>query len=49
MPKPPLLLTALTSAQRAQAQERFEIIRPSLEEGVTQAQVARTHNTLMVT
>ena len=43
MPKPPQPLTALTSAQRAQAQERFEIIRPALEEGVTQAQVARTH------
>ena len=43
MPKPPLPLTALSEAQRAQAQERFEIIRPALEEGVTQAQVARTH------
>ena len=43
MSKPPLLLTALSEAQRAQAQERFEIIRPTLEEGVTQAQVARTH------
>src|SRR2546421_1256602 len=44
MPKPPLPLTALTSAQRAQAQERFEIIRPTLEEGISQAQVARTHD-----
>src|SRR5215469_4559960 len=43
MPKPPLPLTALSEAQRAQAQERFEIIRPALEEGVTQAQVARAH------
>jgi putative transposase len=43
MSKPPLPLTALSEAQRAQAQERFEIIRPALEEGVTQAQVARTH------
>jgi len=43
MLKPPLPLTALSEAQRAQAQERFEIIRPALEEGVTQAQVARTH------
>jgi putative transposase len=44
MLKPPLPLTALSEAQRAQAQERFEIIRPALEEGVTQAQVARAHN-----
>lgn len=44
MLKPPLPLTALSEAQRAQAQERFEIIRPALQEGVTQAQVARTHN-----
>ena len=36
-------LTALSEAQRAQALERFAIIRPALEEGVTQAQVARTH------
>ncbi len=43
MLKPPLPLTALSEAQRAQAQERFEIIRRALEEGVTQAQVARTH------
>jgi putative transposase len=43
MLKPPLPLTALSEAQRAQAQKRFEIIRPALEEGVTQAQVARAH------
>jgi putative transposase len=36
-------LTALSEAQRAQALERFAIIRPALEEGVSQAQVARTH------
>jgi putative transposase len=36
-------LTALSDAQRAQALERFAIIRPALEEGVSQAQVARTH------
>jgi transposase InsO family protein len=35
-------LTALSEAQRAQAFERFTIIRPALEEGVSQAQVART-------
>lgn len=36
-------LTALTEAQRAQALQRFTIIRPALEDGITQAQVARTH------
>lgn len=36
-------LTALSEAQRAQALERFAIIRPALEEGVSRAQVARTH------
>jgi transposase len=35
-------LTALSEAQRAQAVERFTIIRPALEEGVSRAQVART-------
>ena len=34
-------LTALSEAQRAQAFERFTIIRPALEDGVSQAQVAR--------
>jgi putative transposase len=34
-------LTALSEAQRAQALERFTIIRPALEDGVSQAQVAR--------
>jgi putative transposase len=37
-------LTALSEDQRAQAQTRFTIIRPALEDGVSQAQVARTHN-----
>jgi putative transposase len=36
-------LTSLTEAQRAQAVTRFTIIRPALEDGITQAQVARTH------
>ena len=40
----PVPLTALTEAQRAQAQTRFSIIRPALEDGISQAQVARTHN-----
>jgi putative transposase len=35
--------TALSEAQRAQALERFTIIHSALEEGITQAQVARTH------
>lgn len=44
MTKPPVPLTALSEDQRAQAQSRFTIIRPALENGVTQTQVARTHN-----
>ncbi len=43
MEKPSVPLTALSEAQRTQALERFAIIRPALEAGVTQAQVARTH------
>src|SRR5260370_17489214 len=39
-----LPLTALSEAQRAQALERLEIIRPALEKHVSQAQVARTHH-----
>lgn len=38
-----LPLTALSEAQRAQALERYTIIRPALEKEVSQAQVARTH------
>ncbi|GCE22056.1 Mu transposase C-terminal domain-containing protein [Dictyobacter kobayashii] len=41
LPVPPL--TALSEEQRAQAQGRFAIIRPALEDGVTQAFIARTH------
>jgi putative transposase len=37
-----LPLITLSEAQRTQALERFAIIRPALEEGVSQAQVART-------
>jgi transposase-like protein len=44
MTKPPVPLTALSEEQRAQAQSRFAIIRPALEDGITQAQVARSHN-----
>jgi putative transposase len=39
----PFPLTSLSEAQRAQAQERFTIIRPALEKEITQAEVARTH------
>jgi putative transposase len=42
MTEPFFPLTALSEAQRAQALERFTIIRPALEDGVSQAQVART-------
>jgi hypothetical protein len=38
----PFPLTSLSEAQRAQAQERFTIIRPALEKEITQAEVART-------
>src|SRR5260370_41966228 len=38
-----LPLTALSEAQRTQALERLEIIRPALEKHISQAQVARTH------
>jgi hypothetical protein len=44
MRKPSFLLTSLSEAQRAQALERFTIIRPALEEKVSQAQVAHTHH-----
>ncbi|HLW00081.1 MAG TPA: Mu transposase C-terminal domain-containing protein [Ktedonobacterales bacterium] len=37
-------LTALSEGQRAQALSRLAIIRPALEDGVSQAQVARTHH-----
>jgi len=36
-------LTALSETQRAQALERFTIIRPALEKETMQAQVTRTH------
>lgn len=38
-----LTLTALSEAQRTQALERFAIIRPDLEDSITQVQVARAH------
>src|ERR1700685_1202248 len=40
MVKQPLPLTAYTEEQRVQAQERFVLIRPFLEEGVPLTQIA---------
>lgn len=39
----PVPLTTLSEAQRTQAMERFAIICFALEEGISQALVARTH------
>lgn len=36
--------STVSEAQRAQALERFVILRPALEEGVPQTQIARTHH-----
>jgi len=44
MAKVPAPLTALSEEQRVEAYARFEILRPALEEGVSQAQVARTNH-----
>ena len=44
MPEPPVPLTDLSEAQRTQAYTRFTIICPVLEDGVSQAHVARIHN-----
>jgi putative transposase len=38
-----LPLTALSEEQRAQALQRYDIIRPALEKQTSQVQVARTH------
>src|SRR5215469_8113665 len=43
MAKTPVPLTSLSEEQRAEAYARFELLRPALEEGVSQAQIARTH------
>ena len=43
MARAPSPLASLSEAQRAQAQERFTIIRPALDKEATQAEVARTH------
>jgi len=44
MAKAPVPLTSLSEEQRAEAYACFEIVRPALEEGVSQAQIARTHH-----
>lgn len=43
MAKQPSSLTALSEAQQVQATERLALIRPALEEGISQAQIARVH------
>src|SRR5260370_24886306 len=43
MAKAPVLHASLYEEQRGEASIRFEILRPVLEEGVSQAQIARTH------
>src|SRR5438105_11349631 len=44
MAEQPVPLTALSEDQRTQAYTRFTIIRPALEDGVTQTRVAHIHN-----
>jgi putative transposase len=43
MAKAPAPFTSLSEEQRAEAYARFEMLRPVLEEGVSQAQIVRTH------
>lgn len=43
MAKAPVPLTSLSEEQRAEAYARFEIARPALEDGMSQAQIARIH------
>lgn len=44
-----ILLTAFSEAQRRQALERFAVLRPALEEGVSQTQIARDHQMALST
>ena len=46
MAKAPVALTSLSEEQRAEAHARFELLRPVLEEGVSQAHIVRTHQLL---
>lgn len=43
MAKAPVPLISLSEEQRAEAYTRFELLRPVLEEGVSQAHIVRTH------
>jgi len=43
MAKAPVPLTSLSEEHRAEAYARFEMLRPVLEGGVSQAQIVRTH------
>ena len=43
MAKAPIPLTALSEEQRALASARFEVVRPALEDGISQMQIARAH------
>ena len=43
MAKASVPLTSLSEEQRAEAYARFELLRPVLEEGVSQAHIVRTH------
>src|SRR5436305_13398479 len=49
MAEPVIPLTTLTEAQRRQALERFAVLRPALEEGVAQTQIARDHQMALST
>lgn len=44
MTEPSVPLADLSEAQRVQAYSRLRIIRPAVENGISQAQIARTHN-----
>jgi transposase-like protein len=44
MAAPSLSLTSLSEAQRTQALEHFALMRPALEENVTQTQLACEHH-----
>lgn len=48
MAKASVPLTSLSEEQRAEAYARFEIARPALEDGMSQAQIARIHQLVKV-
>lgn len=49
MGEPSTRLTTLSEAQRRQALERFAVLRPALEEGVSQTQIACDHQVSLST